>query len=33
MKRGIPIEMITPVHTVHYDSHLGNNDGEQDDNI
>ena len=23
--------MITPVSTQHYDSHLGNNDGKQDD--
>ena len=26
------MQMIIPVFTQHYDSHLGNNDGKQDDN-
>ena len=33
MNRRISMQMITPVSTWHYDSHLGNNDGRQDDNI
>ena len=33
MHRRISKQMITPVSTWHYDSHLENNDGKQDDNI
>ena len=33
MKRRTPIQMIIPVSTQHYNSHLENNDGKQDDNI
>ena len=33
MNRRISMQMITPVSTQHYDSHLENNDGKQDDNI
>ena len=33
MNRRISMQMISPVSTPHYDSHLENNDGKQDDNI
>ena len=33
MNRRISMQMITPVSTQHYDSHLENNDGKWDDNI
>ena len=33
MNRRISMQMITPVSTQHYSSHLENNDGKQDDNI
>ena len=33
MKRRTSMKMIIPVSTQHYDSHLENNDGNQDDNI
>ena len=31
MNDEISIQMITPVSTQHYNSHLGNNDGKRDD--
>ena len=33
MNRRISMQMITPVSTWHYDSHLENNDGKWDDNV
>ena len=33
VNRRISLQMITPVSTQHYDIHLGNNDGKQDDNV
>ena len=33
INRRISLQMITPMSTWHYDIHLGNNDGKQDDNV
>ena len=33
MNRRISMQMITPVSTWHYNSHLENNDGKWDDNV